>query len=31
MVRKNYELAKKYFSYEVAEEKLLYLIHSFKT
>ena len=30
MVLKNYELAKKYFSYEVAEEKLLYLINTFK-
>ncbi|MHB2150538.1 glycosyltransferase [Calditrichota bacterium LG25] len=30
MVKKNYELAKKYFSYEVAEEKLIYLINTFK-
>lgn len=30
MTLKNYELAKKYFSYEVAEEKLLYLINTFK-
>ncbi len=30
MVKKNYELAKKYFSYEIAEEKLLYLINTFK-
>ena len=26
---KNYALANKYFSYEILEEKLLFLIHSF--
>ena len=27
MVEKNYQLARKYFSYEILEETLLYLIH----
>jgi len=30
MVDKNFELAEKYFSYEVLEEKLLHLIHNFE-